>query len=643
LGLFNFLKDEPARKKDQDKPVKAPVKESLSPGAGEKYALEEMPLGSLGLLVAINKNILIVRKAEPQQIENTELFIAISRKQFRVAVMNQDDKHVELKIIGEFDDPEFVKKQAKKLTDAELRPRGRITDEIILKYIENNILSTLLNLMAELDSKSTNLQRLMMYIMKLPGMKDKVAEKAGNFEEGKAVTESDIDFAIRRLGLVPLKEISVEYIRTMISKDDASLTNFKDLDCFKVLKAVMVAALGPYFGFKDDQGLGGTLISLETVGIDIMCMKSDKSLSQYYTTPSRIYSEMSRFLERINTAHDLPYIDKFYLIHSIKSLVGFADGYVLAHLILNPHYRLDPAMKVTLSKINLSYAFTVYLTFLAAKFIIERDRESGYTLMRRLKRTGMDDEKLRNFMERCLKETNSILKDIGLSGVVKGATPSSSHAIRVYLPKEVEYETLIKNFMDFQKPEMRRMALRYEDDDYTHYILGKIVEASDMGLNARVYCVVPCENLDQIELYVELFSYFHLVIFKNIDKLPKNLVKDFAKIWNEFDGEIIVTYSKYSFIDLDRRELFAFFKRFVVDFPSYFDNPKIYAKMVEHVMEYINPYLPERASNIDKYLEGFYSMNYIKVKEATDIVSHTAQDGEEESPMPTSSRARFKV
>jgi hypothetical protein len=644
VGLFDFLKDEPAPKKVEQRPAakKLPVREALSAASGEKYFVDEMPLGSLGLLVAVDRNFLIVKKAEPQKIEDAEVSIAISRKQYSAAIVSQDNAYLTLRIGGEFEDPDFVKKNARKVSDAVLRPKGRLADEVILRYIENNILTTLLNLMAEIGSTSTNLQRLKMYIMKLPGLKEKVAEKAGTFEEEKPVMERDVDFAIRLLGLVPLKEVSLEYIRTVISREEPALTNFKDLECFKVLKAVMMSELGPFFGFKDDNGLGGTLISLETVGIDIMCVKRDKSLTDYYTTPSRIYSEMSRFLERTRLSHDLPYIDKFYLLNTIKSLVGYTDGYILAHLILNPHYRLDPAIKVSLSKINLSYAFTVYLTFLAGKFIVERDRESGYVLMRRLRRTGMDEEKLRHFMERCLKETNTIIKDLGMIGSVKGATASPSAAIRTYLPKETEYEALIKSFMDFQKPDMRRMALRYEDDDYTHYILGKILEASDMGLSEKVYCVVPCENLDQVEFYVELFSYFHLVVFKNIDKLPKNLIRDFTKIWNEFDGQIIVTYSKYDFIDLDKRDLFAFLKRYVVDFPSYFENPKIYANMVQHTMDYVKPYLPDRSSDPAKYLEGIYTMNYIKIKESAESPLLSIGD-EEASDAPRGPRSRFKL
>ena len=131
----------------------------------------------------------------------------------------------------------------------------------------------------------------------------------------------------------------------------------------------------------------------------------------------------------------------------------------------------------------------------------------------------------------------------------------------------------------------------------------------------RIFCVIPCANISDDDLYIEDFFYFDLLIFKDIDRLPGRHVKEFIKLWNSFEGKIIVTFSGYSFLDVDNSYLHLFLKDHIVDFPSYFSDPAIYEKMIDHTINYIKPFTGEREIDKQKYMTDIFSMAYIKARE----------------------------
>ena len=72
----------------------------------------------------------------------------------------------------------------------------------------------------------------------------------------------------------------------------------------------------------------------------------------------------------------------------------------------------------------------------------------------------------------------------------------------------------MKSFEDFTvMKSIKRMAIQYEDDAYTHFILNKLMIAGDFGFNSKTYCVIPCRNISHDELYLDDFSFFDFVVF----------------------------------------------------------------------------------------------------------------------------------
>ena len=131
----------------------------------------------------------------------------------------------------------------------------------------------------------------------------------------------------------------------------------------------------------------------------------------------------------------------------------------------------------------------------------------------------------------------------------------------------------------------RRLVLRHEDRTFAGYILDVILNAEEFEFRNKAFCVVPCENLCDSEIAAEDFSTFDIIVFRNIDLLEKELLSDFEKIWKNFEGIVICTYSTYSFLDWENPELYRILREYVVDIPSFLYETKSYNFMTEKIKE----------------------------------------------------------
>jgi hypothetical protein len=507
--------------------------------------------------------------------------------------------------------------------------------------------------MAELENPETDITKLKIYVEEISDVYRETVEqedeKSGKNEkikkpasigpiglervlirEAVAISETgveirDADFAIAILGLDSVKKISTDFIRKNISKIEISMSEFNNYESYHILKSVIFKHLAPLFAFKDEQGEGSLLLALETQGIDILMSASladSKGIRAYYISPERVYSEISRHYEGNRFGRDLLSINKLHFKKNLDMFNDLYDGYILAHLMLNPCYTLSNDIRLIITKRKLSFSFLAYLTFIATSFIIDKDREIGSVLINILSRTGMDEGEILDFLNERISEANHVLESLGLKKKIASVKlPHSSFKIGNYLHKDIHYKYFMKSFKNFNMMKsINRMALRYEDTKYTHFILNKLMTSGDFGLKAKVYCVIPCKNISHDELYIEDFSFYDLVIFKDIDRLPVSHIKEFVKLGDSFEGKIIATFNSFSFLDFDNKDLYPLLKNHIVDFPSYFSNKELYERMIDHTIDYIKPFTGEHEADKNDYLNDVYSMDYIKTSELKSYV-----------------------
>lgn len=615
-----------------------------------RYIINPISVGALGSIVEISKGYMKIKKMNSEEIKDTKLVIPFFKKELKADLLWQDNINIGLKYSEELDVEQLIKKFTLRVKEPAIRPKNIFSDDAIACITKKDVLSTCINFMEELENLDTDITKLQTYVddisdvcQKPPVPEETATEEIDEIKEVKPVEPTDlkelliykascagsaagieikdVDFAIARLGLEAVKEISVDFLRNKISELDLSpLTNFDNYESFVIFKTVIFKHLAHFFGFKDEEGEGSLLLSLETKGLEILMnlySEDSDNLRHYYISSSRVYSELSRIYEMNNFGSDLLLINKYYFENVLERFEDLYDGYVIAHLILNPCYIPGDHIKLTFTRKKLIYSFMVYLTLVATRVILDRDKESVMILMHMLKRAGMNEKEILNFLAVGVSEANKVLKDLGLKGNIRlGTLPNSSFKIEDYLHKDIYSRYLVKAFKDFSmRNKINRMALRYEDETYAHFILTKLMIADDLGLNSKAYCVIPCRNISEHELYLEEFIYFDIVIFKDIDSLPVSHRREFVKLWKSFEGKIIVTFSNYGFIDFDNKDLYLLLKDHIVDFPSYFSSNDIYERMIEHVIDYMQQYSGKHGIDRNNYLSDIYSMNYIEANE----------------------------
>ncbi|MGD0280803.1 MAG: hypothetical protein ABSB95_00410 [Dissulfurispiraceae bacterium] len=612
----------------------------------DRYFIDEIPVEGIGSIVEVSRKGLKIKKAPEFTAKNPTLNFNISTLEIKTEVRWEDKKFIGLQFSGAFNDPKFIIRRVKKLKETVVPPQMKVQDKAIEQYKRDEILTKLVSLIMEADCTEPNIRKMGIYIDEISGLEEirQQTEEAskGNEEAGeeskaedtkkdvqslkneliaRAISScadtqthvADINFAINILGYDNVRTILRNYVRKRICQTQNAVSAFEDCESYDIIKSAIFRKLCHIFGSLDIQPEGNALLSCETVGVELLIRESSGILDNYYKSPYRLYSEVSRMYEKSLFGVDPIQINKFYFKKSMGAFEELYDGYVLAQITLNPHYSPSEDIKLSLAKNGLAFSYMAYLTFLTVNFLIDRDNESGFVLSKRLRGRGMDDKKILGFLDNAVNEAKAVLKDFGIkTSLARPPLPTGSFNIEAYLGRDIRFQYLLQSFRNFNNMKLKRMAIRYEDESYAHFILSKVLNAEGLGLNSKTFVVVPCGNVSDDQWYVRDFAYFDLLVFKDINKLPAFHINTFMKLWSSFEGQIIATFSNLDFTDFTKPPLYSVLNSHIVDFPSYFYNDTVYKKMVEHAVNYLKPYIGQEQIDITRYLGEIFTMNHIK-------------------------------
>ena len=610
----------------------------------DRYFIEDIPVDGIGQIGEVSRKGLKIKKMSGFTAKGQTLDFKLASLEIQTEVRWEDKDFLGLQFAGAFNDPKFIVKRIKRPTESAIPPQMKVPEGAIQQYKKDEVLNKVVNLLMEIDTPEPNMRKIGLYVDEIAGLEEKKrqAEEAGKTEEeaagetGKkeqtlkdelierAVSSSagnesgikDINFAINRLGSDNVRVILRNYVHKRIFQSENAFSVFEGCEVYDILKSAVFKKLCSIFGSSDIQPEGNALLSCETVGVEILIRESSGILDNYYKSPSRLYSEISRMYEKSLFGLDPIQINKYYFKNVLGAFEDLDSGYVLAHSTLNPHYSPPEDIKISLTKNGLLFSYIAYLTFLAVNFIIDRDKESGTILTKRLRGRGMDDKKVLDFLDKAVNETKTIMKDFGVTGsVTRPQLPADPLTLDSHFVTNKRFEHLMQTFRDFKNMNPGRIALRYEDDSYAHFTLGRIINTENFGLNSKAFIVVPCNNLSEDYWYIRDFADFDLLVFKDIHKLTEFHMNTFIKLWNSFEGQIIATFSNLGFLDFTRPQLYSVLNAHIVEFPSYFfskDN-SVYRRMVEYSVNGLKPYLAGQIIETDKYLNSeIYSMKCVK-------------------------------
>ena len=605
----------------------------------DRCFINEIPLENIGAIVEVSKNGLKIKKNPGFIVENPTIKFMVATLEIKAEVRWEDKTFLGLQSTSALSNPAFLSKRVKTATEVIAPPQMKINpDKAIGQYKKDEGLISVINLLMEVDSPEPDIRKIAVYIEEINKLQEeekKAAMKKGEEEAEKTnglktlkeeliagaislqardeTEEMEIDFAISILGIDNVREIVRDHARKRFFQSETVLPLFKNYETFNVLKSVVFKSLCRFFGLLDIQPEGSTLLSFETAGVDILIKESSGILDTYYKSPSRLYAEVSRMYEKAFFGVDPLQINQHYFEKVLRAFRELFNGYVLAQYSLNPHYFPSEDLKISLSKNGLIFSNLAYLTFLTVQFLMDKDRQSGFVLSKRLEGRGMDDRKIDRFLDQSVEDTKTILRDLKVKGGLSHPLLLGDLiSIESFLGKDVRFEYLLSSFRKFSRGQIKRMALRYEDSAYAHFILGKLMNSDSLDLSVKTLCVVPCRNVSDDQWYVKDFDYFDLLVFKEINKLPATHLSAFLRLWNSFEGQMIATFSYLDFLDSSNSPMHAVFKNYIVDFPSYFFNDAVYEKMIDHTLQYLRPYLGNQSIDRSRYKTEVYTMNHIK-------------------------------
>jgi hypothetical protein len=656
MGLFDYFskKDSPPKRRTPSKGDASTAEQFVfnkncyifNRRAVLRYLIEpiETPIGNV---IEMSKNGIKVIRKPGISFDYSELLIGLdtASKPLKAEIIWKDNHVIGIRLIDPFDSASYIKKNYLRLREEDFSPEVPLSYLDISKYVQYDFLTPLTNLMAELESEDTNISRLKVYINNLHEVREKIIRDEQAAEEkrkklkdpvevpqtginmpdlketlliratsGRAIdiSSQDIDLAVARLGIENVKRISSDFVKKNMSKFEISIAGFRNYQLYNILKTVLFKRLAPFFGYKNEYGEGSSLLSLETTGVKILTQKREKELGTYYITPQRLYSDISRIYEQILFGQDFLQVTKTYFDKVQGIFQNVMDGYLTAHQSLNPQYSMPKGMKLVLNKNKLIYGFVAYLTMLGTIYIIENDRETGAIFVRRLLRTGIEQAKVMDFINEVITETNIIASEMGIKGSIRPVSmPMSGFKLENLIPQDPYYDYLVKAFRNFNVNNAMRLVLRYDDDNYCHYILNRFMNINHFGLDSKIFTVIPCENLGEKEIFLEDIANFDLVIFKNINKLPYSHIKSFLRLWGNHDGKIIATMSSDAFPDYDAPELFKAVNFAIVEFPSTLRSPTVQKKMIIHTLARLKNFIRKSEFDPSPYLKEPVSANFI--------------------------------
>src|SRR3972149_679142 len=476
------------------------TKKPLNQRKYDRYFIDEIPIEGIGSIVEVSRKGLKIKKVPGFTAKDPTLNFNISTLEIKTDIRWEDKNFIGLQFLGTFDDPTFIINRIKKPKEAVVPTQMSVPYKAIQQYRKDEILIKMINLLMEVDSPEPNIRKIGIYIDEISNLeekkketekedkeneetiteikeneqslKDELIAKAISSDSGIETHVADIDFSISRLELDALAKIIRDHVHKRMFQSETSLSVFQNYEVYNVLKSVVFKNLCRFFGLLDIQPEGNALLSLETAGIEILIRESSGILDNYYKSSSRLYSEVSRMYEKVFFGIDPLQRNKYYFEKVMGAFGEFYNGYVLAHSTLNPHYSPSEDLKISLTKNALIFSYMAYLTFLAVEFLIDKDRESGCILTKRLRGKGMDEKNIRNFLNKSVSDAKTILQDFAVKGsIIPPSLPDGSFNVESYLGKNIRFEYLLQSFAHFDRMEAKRIALRYEDASYAHFVL----------------------------------------------------------------------------------------------------------------------------------------------------------------------------
>ncbi|NPA64921.1 MAG: HDOD domain-containing protein [Epsilonproteobacteria bacterium] len=581
MAFFGFGK----KKKKSQKPQKRTIL-SLNRRSFPRYMAEGVRI-DVGKIKEIAKDSLLVEGAKREEGERMEL--RVEGERYEGEVVRIQGESAAIRLFGEFSSS-IVARAASRPLHREL-PRGAAMDFASLVDRDEEIQKSraIINLMLEIEDPNTNVHKLKESIEALPDLHQKILTIANAVEVAGRGRVEDVGTAVGRLGFDNLKRIVYEYVEYEALFQKAEFSIFKDQRLFTIFLGAVFKKIAPLVNFIDPKNEGQSLVTMSGIGAWMVSRGCAEVAGFYRDVESFLRYEM-RLLERKGCGYDLWELNARYFLDYLGVFRYLFEGTVLGYMMYEPRYGSEK-ISILPSNRKFRFAYAYYLALLAQKWVFGQDRVAGYAFLKRLQRVGLEVDEAMEWVWELIAEVNGRVRKAGFEKRIhEPVAPMYVDEVAALVGKGVYGEYFLQKMELFGK-EGQRAAIAFEDGAYTHMVLEALLRSEEAGLIQKSFCVLPCEMVRDDELPLALFEGFDLVVMRNLDRLDPALLKDFQKIWRDFEGKILVTFSKDSMIEYSNPALYETIREQIVDFPSYFKSELTYERMISNGCQRLEKFL----------------------------------------------------
>lgn len=453
---------------------------------------------------------------------------------------------IEQELSNEFLKTLFKDKLKKLKENKEIKKSKRKED-----FIE--FLTKIAPLLKDLNDPFTNIDKLEKDVSPIEELSLYVINYANSaFSSASSLLDiKDLKSAIRRIGLDNTAKIVHIFIAQKLSQNKKD--SFKNFNAFILSKTFFIKEISKLYGCKNYENTISLIISLDILGIFAIEEEIDIKEDIF-----KIYTK-SYILKNRESAN-ISFIEAFYEnFRSFDELFDiFLKGYILGFYDLIFSLKLLEAKLYNVSKESIRSSFLFFLTFLFVNYVFGKDIKSGFILLNKLSKLGLDSQKALDLINRVINETNKELSKLNLK---EEKIRESSPIKRVEIDENITKTTFFNLFLSVK--ENKTLFILYEEEDIFDIVFD-IINLEE-SFRKESYTVIDFSTVESFG--INSLESFEIVIFKSIEKIDILLLKEILKVYN---GKKIFCSEKLLFLEEEREDIFELLKAYYLDFNSIF-------------------------------------------------------------------------
>ncbi len=478
--------------------------------------------------------------------------------------------------------PEHIRKE----------PKFKIETDILEAFEAHDFIKGAMPIIMELTDENTNVDKIYALIRNMPALEEDILKIANNAYSNKGIEIKDIKSAIIRLGLSKIRDFTLKAIsKEAITDYKEELKELTEIEQILILQTAIFDNICQIACTQKSRFYDLLMLSMIDGLLIVIDFLNKNKYSDIKTqmlniakSPSKLYSYISRIFEKDLFGKDMIRLNKEYFEKVFYSFDDFIKSIIIGYTSYAPYYKYSTAKKLQLSKQAINLSFTIHLSILGTKFILQNDEKAGFVMLNRLNRFGIDSIKFSGFLKNAINDANLTIRDLGMSKEISTSIPKINYNpnIEGENTKEQTKKEIPKPLQDFYTiftqtlTKLKRVCVRYEDKAYTMLKIENLIDFAPQTQKG-VLGVIDL-NTFEIPSYEDI-SFLDVLILKDIDSIED--VGKLKAILDSFEGHIILTLRNDIDLETINNGLFNAILDFTIDFPSYMESDEFYNDVIK--------------------------------------------------------------